>query len=76
MLHIRGWGEKLVEQKIAIILGTTLQSVFILTMFYVAIHCFGRMFRNIYLAIKGTQSSLEPCHSCGHRISKEAVFLS
>lgn len=62
------------EEKIGIIVGTTLQSVFILTMFYMAARFFGRMFGNIYAAIKGNRTSLESCRSCGHKISKEAVF--
>ncbi|MDT0123854.1 zinc ribbon domain-containing protein [Paenibacillus sp. RRE4] len=62
------------EEKIGIIVGTALQSVFILTMFYMALRFFSRMFRNIYAAIKGQNTSLEPCRSCGHKISKEAAF--
>lgn len=62
------------EEKIGIIVGTTFQSVFILTFFYMSIRFFGRMFGNIISAIKGNNSSLEPCRSCGHTISKEAIL--
>ncbi|WP_369691089.1 zinc ribbon domain-containing protein [Paenibacillus pabuli] len=32
------------------------------------------MFGNIFAVIKGNNPSLESCRSCGHKISKEAVF--